>query len=199
MLATAEAVASEEAVSRSEIDDVAALRHAQYATTGGGGEHVVPVVIPGRRGDLVLEADEGVRVSSQEELGALRSAVKDGLHTCGSQTHPADGAAGAVVTTSERARELSGGAGIVKLLGFGVARVDPARMRKAPVPAAQRALKTAGLTIDDVDLVTAHNPVRRQRRVLRPGDRLRPRPDEHPRLQPRLRAPAGPDGAPVDR
>ncbi len=89
---------------------------------------------------------------------ALRSAAKDGLHTFGSQTHPADGAAGAVVTTSERARELCGGAGIVELLGFGVTRVEPARMPKAPVPAAQRALEAAGLTIDDVDLVTTHNP-----------------------------------------
>lgn len=158
MLATAEAVAIEESVSRDQIDDVTALRHQQYASTGGVGEHVVPVVIPGRRGDLVLDADEGVRVTTREELGALRSAAQDGLHTYGSQTHPADGAAGAVVTTTERARELSGGQGVVELLGFGTSRVNPARMPKAPVPAAQRALKAAGLEIDAVDLVTTHNP-----------------------------------------
>jgi len=158
MLATAEAVATEETVTRDQIDDVTALRHQQYASTGGAGEHVVPVVIPGRRGDLVLDTDEGVRVSTREELGALRSAAKDGLHTYGSQTHPADGAAGAVVTTVERARELSGGQGVVELLGFGTSRVDPARMPKAPVPAAQRALKAAGLEIDVIDLVATHNP-----------------------------------------
>jgi acetyl-CoA acetyltransferase family protein len=158
MLATAEAVADEETVTRAEIDDVSALRHEQYASTGGAGEHVVPVVVPGRRRDLVLEADEGVRVSTREELGQLRPAAKDGLHTFGSQTHPADGAAGAVVTTTDRAREMSGGQGVVELLGFGTSRVDPARMPKAPVPAAQRALKAAGLEITDVDLVTTHNP-----------------------------------------
>lgn len=158
MLATAEAVAGEETVTRDEIDDVTALRHEQYASTGGGGEHVVPVVISGRRGELVLEADEGVRISTREELGQLRSAAKDGLHTFGSQTHPADGAAGAVVTTTGRAREMSGGAGVVELLGFGTSRVDPARMPKAPVPAAQRALKAAGLLMEDIDLVTTHNP-----------------------------------------
>jgi len=158
MLATAEAVAREETVTRDEIDDVTALRHEQYASTGGAGEHVVPVVIPGRRSDLVLDADEGVRVSTRQELGGLRAAAKDGLHTYGSQTHPADGAAGAVVTTPERARELSGSQGVVELLGFGVSRVDPARMPKAPVPAAQRALKAAGLELDAVDLVTTHNP-----------------------------------------
>lgn len=158
MLATAEAVAAEETVTRAEIDDVTALRHEQYASTGGAGEHVVSVVVPGRRRDLVLEADEGVRVSTREELGQLRPAAKDGLHTFGSQTHPADGAAGAVVTTTDRAREMSGGQGVVELLGFGTSRVDPARMPKAPVPAAQRALKAAGLEITDVDLVTTHNP-----------------------------------------
>lgn len=158
MLATAEAVAGEQTVTRDEIDDVTALRHEQYASTGGGGEHVVPVVIPGRRGELVLEADEGVRISTREELGQLRSAAKDGLHTFGSQTHPADGAAGAVVTTTGRAREMSGGAGVVELLAFGTSRVDSARMPKAPVPAAQRALKAAGLLMEDIDLVTTHNP-----------------------------------------
>lgn len=158
MLATAEAVAGEEGVTRAEIDDVTALRHEQYASSGGAGEHVVPVVVPGRRRDLVLEADEGVRVSTREELGQLRPAAKDGLHTFGSQTHPADGAAGAIVTTSDRARAMSSGQGVVELLGFGMSRVDPARMPKAPVPAAQRALEAAGLEIGDVDLVTTHNP-----------------------------------------
>lgn len=158
MLATAETVAAEETVTRDQIDDVTALRHQQYASTGGKGDHVIPVVIPGRRGDLVLDSDEGVGVSSREELGALRSAARDGLHTYGSQTHPADGVAGAVVTTTERARELSGGQGVVELLGFGTSRVDPARMPRAPVPAAERALKASGVEMDAVDLVTTHNP-----------------------------------------
>jgi len=79
MLATAEAVAGEEGVTRDQIDDVTALRHQQYASTAGAGPHVVPVVIPGRRGDLVINADEGARVSSREELGALRPAGEGAL------------------------------------------------------------------------------------------------------------------------
>jgi acetyl-CoA C-acetyltransferase len=63
-----------------------------------------------------------------------------------------------VVASVERARELSGGAGVVELLGFGTARVAPARMPKAPVPAARRALAAAGVDLDDVALVTTHNP-----------------------------------------
>jgi acetyl-CoA acetyltransferase len=158
MLATAEAVATEAGISRAELDDLTALRHAQYEAAGRGtGEHVVPVVIPGRRSDTVLEEDEGVRLSTKEDLSGLPPAAKDGLHSFGSQTHPADGAAGALVTTVEHARELSG-IGVVELLGFGTARVEPARMPKAPVPAAMRALKAAGLEWDAVDLVTTHNP-----------------------------------------
>jgi acetyl-CoA acetyltransferase family protein len=159
MLGTAEAVAREEGIGRAELDELTALRHAQYDESGRGkGPHVVPVVVPGRKHDLVLDTDEGVRVSSREELEGLRPAGRDALHTFGSQTHPADGAAGAVVTTVERARELSRGQGVVELLGFGTARVEPARMPKAPVPAARRALESAGLSLDSVDLVTTHNP-----------------------------------------
>lgn len=158
MLATADAVAREEGVSREELDDVAALRYAQYEERGGKGDHVVVISIPGKRKNLELDADEGVRLSSREELGGLRPAAPDGVHSFGSQTHPADGTAGAVVTSVERARELSGGGGIIELLGFGGARVEAARMPKAPVPAAQAALANAGLTIGDIDLVTTHNP-----------------------------------------
>ncbi|HZU18194.1 MAG TPA: thiolase family protein, partial [Candidatus Dormibacteraeota bacterium] len=58
----------------------------------------------------------------------------------------------------ERARELSRGEGVARILGSGLARVEKARMPKAPVPAAERALADAGLSIADVDVVTTHNP-----------------------------------------
>jgi acetyl-CoA acetyltransferase len=77
--------------------------------------------------------------------------------TYGSHTHPADGAAGMLATTEARAREL-GPAGVVRLLGSGMARVGNAEMAKAPVPAAQAALDAAGLEIGDVDAVVTHNP-----------------------------------------
>lgn len=158
MLATADAVAKEEGIERAELDELAALRYAQYEERSGKGEHVVPVVIPGRRRNLELDLDEGIKPSTRNGLAQLRPATPDGLHSFGSQTHPADGTAGAVVTTAERARELSGGAGIIEILGFGTSRVESARMPKAPVPAANKALAAAGIAIDDVDVVTTHNP-----------------------------------------
>jgi acetyl-CoA C-acetyltransferase len=158
MLATAEAVAREEGIERSELDDVTALRHNQYADRPADFTHVVPVVIERRRSTIKLTEDEGVQLSTREQLSQLHPATADGLHSFGNQTHPADGTAGAVVTTPGQARALARGEGIVELLGFGEARVDAARMPKAPVPAADRALRAAGLTISDVDLVTTHNP-----------------------------------------
>ncbi|ALG85243.1 thiolase family protein [Gordonia phthalatica] len=157
MLATAEHVAEEAGIDRAELDDLTALRNAQYAARPST-DHVVAVEIPGRRGTLTLADDEGVRLSSTDELAALRPAAPNGRHTFGSQTHPADGAAGALVTAPDRARELSVDGSIAELLGFGSARVASGRMPTAPVPAARAALDAAGLTIDDVDLVGTHNP-----------------------------------------
>ena len=158
MLATADAVAREEGIERAELDDVTVLRHSQYADRPVDFDHIVPVVIERRRSTIKLTEDEGVQHSTPEGLGRLRPAAPDGVHSFGNQTHPADGTAGAVVTSPKRARELSRNDGIVELLGFGEARVGAARMPKAPVPAAHRALTTAGLTISDVDLVASHNP-----------------------------------------
>jgi acetyl-CoA C-acetyltransferase len=80
-----------------------------------------------------------------------------GVVTYGSQTHPADGAAGVLVTTEGRARAL-GAEGIARILGFGTSRVEKSRMPKAPLPAARAALEAAGLGFDAVDAVTTHNP-----------------------------------------
>jgi len=158
MLATAEAVATEEGIDRAELDDVTALRFSQYAARPSELAHTVAVSVPRRKSSIELSEDEGVLLSTREQLGALRPAASDGLHSFAAQTHPADGAAGAVVASVEQARELARGEGVAELLGFGEARVEPARMPKAPVPAAARALKAAGLSSSDVDLVATHNP-----------------------------------------
>ncbi|MGH3439232.1 MAG: thiolase family protein [Sciscionella sp.] len=164
MLAAGELVASELGVTRQELDELAVLRWEQYATALADDRafqrrYMVPVELPRKRKDpLVLDADEGVRPIVADEIAALRPARPDGLHTFASQTHPADGCAGAVVTTVERARKLARGQGVVRVLASGFARVGKSRMPQAPVPAAQAALESAGLTIAQVDAVTTHNP-----------------------------------------
>ncbi len=162
MLAAAEAVAAEMGVTREELDDLTALRWEQYAASladdrGFQRRYHVPVDIPQRKGSLTLDADEGVRAKTREGIGALPPAAPDALHTFASQTHPADGCAGAVVTTSAEAREISD-EGVVRLLGTGFARVAKSRMPQAPVPAALQALDSAGKSFDDVKAITTHNP-----------------------------------------
>ena len=63
-----------------------------------------------------------------------------------------------VVTGEQKARELGGGEGVVKLLATGFARVAKARMPKAPVPAAEMALADAGISISDANVINTHNP-----------------------------------------
>jgi len=164
MLATAEHVAREADLSRQELDQVTLLRYEQYQQAlvderAFQRRYLVPVAVPvGKAGVRMVDADEGVHETTAEGLAALRPVQPQGVITYGTQTHPADGCAGCVVTTVEQARELSGGEGVARILGSGLARVEKARMPKAPVPAAERALADAGLSIADVDVVTTHNP-----------------------------------------
>jgi acetyl-CoA acetyltransferase len=106
-----------------------------------------------------LAADEGVFNVTAEGLAKLTPVKPNGTVTFGGQTHPADGNASMIVTTKERAAELSQDKSItVQLLGFGQARVEKGHMPMAPVPAARSALEAAGLSIGDIDAVKTHNP-----------------------------------------
>ena len=79
--------------------------------------------------------------------------------TFGGQTHPADGNAGMFLCSRERAAELSVDSNLpIRVLAFGSARVEKAHMPKAVVPAAQQALQTAGVSIDDLAAIKTHNP-----------------------------------------
>jgi acetyl-CoA acetyltransferase len=164
MLAAGETVAEESGITRGELDEVTALRSDQYAKALADDRafqrrYMIEIQIPRRRKPpAVIDADEGVRPAVLDEIAALPSAAKDGLHTFATQTHPADGTAGALVTTVEHARELARGAGVVQILATGSARVAKSHMPQAPVPAAKAALDAAGLDIGEVDAVTTHNP-----------------------------------------
>lgn len=163
MLAAGDLVAREGGFTREEADELTVLRSEQYATSLADDRafqrrYMVPVEVGSGRRAVTLGADEGVRPVEREAAAGLRTVDPDGVHTFATQTHPADGCAGAVVTSTSRARELARGEGVVRLLATGTARVRASRMPEAPVPAARAALDDAGLTIEDVDLVTTHNP-----------------------------------------
>ena len=85
--------------------------------------------------------------------------IPDGILTFGAQTHPADGNAGMIITTKERAAELSADQGVtIQLLSYGYARAKKAHMAAAVTPSAEMALQNAGITVKDLGAVKTHNP-----------------------------------------
>ncbi len=167
MIDTAENASARLGVSMAELNEVTLARYAQYQaalTDDRAFQRRYMVEAPlsdsgFRKQTGALAADEGIFPTTVEGLAKLKPVKPNGTHTFGTQTHPADGNAGAIVTTRELARELSANPAIeVELLGFGQARVEKGYMPLAPAPAAQGALKQAGLSIKDVDAVKTHNP-----------------------------------------
>ena len=168
MLATAENCAAKWGLSREAQDEVTLRRYAQYDDALADGRAFqrrymdLPFEVPDPRfGKVVgsVEGDTGIHPTTAAGLAALKPARDGGTVTFGGQTHPADGNAGLIVADRDSARELSREPGIeVRVLGFGQARVEPAFMPAAPVPAARRALDAAGLAIADIAAVKSHNP-----------------------------------------
>lgn len=163
MLHTAEAVAREGGMTRRQLDELTLLRYTQYAAAladdrGFQRRFMQPVVLQQGRKELRVEADEGVHATTAEGLAALKPAMEGGVITAGAQTHPADGCAGAVVMDAQVASRTAGPQGVLRLLGAATARVEKARMPKAATVAAQKVLHDAGLSMDDVAMVTTHNP-----------------------------------------
>jgi len=164
MIQTAENVAKANNITREEQDDVAQRRFDQYqdALADNGAfqkRYMVPVEVgKGKRAKLI-ETDEGVFPTTREGLSGLRPMLPDGTVTFGSQTHPADGNSGMVVTTKEIANELSSDSKIeIQVVGFGTARVKKGFMAEAVVPASRAALKDAGIEMEDIKAVKTHNP-----------------------------------------
>jgi acetyl-CoA acetyltransferase len=164
MVQTAENVATAHGFTTADQHEIVLLRHAQYQTALADDRAfqkrymVTPVHTNGARHQPTVTGDEGVFPTTAEGLAALKPVLPGGTVTFGGQTHPADGSAGMVVTTRERARDLSAEAIEVRLVGFGEARVEPARMPEAPVPAARRALAAAGIVVDQVAAFCLHDP-----------------------------------------
>jgi len=154
---TAEEVASRYGISRADQDAFAAesqRRAVQAIQNGSFKAEIVPVPIPQKKGDPVaMDTDEYPRPgTTAEKLAALKPAFKkDGTVTAGNASGINDGAAAVVVTTGARARQL-GTAPLGRILAYVSTGVDPKVMGIGPIPAVQKVLDRAGLSIDDVDL-----------------------------------------------
>lgn len=166
MIQTAEnAVREAGNITREECDAATLKRYEQYTDSLADDRafqkrYMFPVeYIISRKKTGLLEADEGITATSAEGLAALKPVLPDGVHTFGSQTHPADGNCGILVTGREKAKELSKDPKIeVQIIAYGFSRAPKALMSMAPVPAARMALDNAGLKVTDIKAIKTHNP-----------------------------------------
>jgi acetyl-CoA acetyltransferase family protein len=118
-------------------------------------EEIVPVTVKTRKGETIVEADEGPRRdTSLEKLGKLKPAFRKegGTVTAGNSSSLNDGAAAVLVVSEEyaKAHRLKP---LAKIRSVGVAGVPPRVMGLGPVPATEKALMRAGITLEDVGLI----------------------------------------------
>lgn len=155
---TAENVAEKWELSRQEQDEFAFRSHQLAVEAWDAGRYddtVIPVEIPQKKGEpIVVRRDETPRKdTSVEKLGSLKPAFrKGGSVTPGNSSSLNDGA-GALLVASEQAVKQYNLKPILKYVSGAVAGVDPRYMGIGPVPATQKALAAAGITLDQIDLI----------------------------------------------
>lgn len=164
MIQTAENVAAENNIEKEIQDKTAARRYEQYEMAlANDGEfqkrYMIPVVVGKGKRAKTIQTDEGVFPTTLEGLKGLKPVLPNGTVSFGSQTHPADGNSGMIVTTKEKAASLSADPNVeIQFLSFGTFRAKKGYMAAAVVPAAMSALENAGLKISDMTAVKTHNP-----------------------------------------
>lgn len=160
MLETAENLRREYAISRRAQDGLAAESQRRAAAAQRNGvfdEEIVPVTVPGRDGETLVDTDEHPRPETTEAgLAELRPVLgrldSEATVTAGNSSGQNDGAAACLVTEPETARRC-GLRPLARLVSWGLAGVEPARMGIGPVPAVATALGRAGIALDDLDLI----------------------------------------------
>lgn len=153
---TAENVAERYGISRETQDEFAHQSQVKYKAAAEAGkfrDEIVPVQIPQRKGDdVVFDTDEHPRLSSVEKLASLSPAFKKGgTVTAGNASGINDGAAVSIIVSEETLKRYNL-TPMARVVATAIAGVDPAHMGIGPIPATQKALKRAGLSINDIGL-----------------------------------------------
>ena len=140
---------------RQKQDDfaVASVQRAQSAiATGAFKEEITPVPIKDRKGERVVDTDEGPGRIKPEKIPTLKPAFKkDGTVTAAASSSINDGAAAVVLMTESRAKEL-GCKPLARIVSYATHSQEPGWFTTAPVQASEKALKKAGWQVGDVDL-----------------------------------------------
>jgi len=157
---TAENVAQKWQITREDQDRfaVASQNKAEAAIKAGRfKDEIVPVTVPSRKGDIVVENDEYPRFGTTlEAVQKLKPAfAKDGTVTAGNASGINDGAAALVVMSAQEAARR-GLEPLARIVSWAQAGVDPAVMGTGPIPASRKALEKAGWKVEDLDLIEAN-------------------------------------------
>jgi acetyl-CoA C-acetyltransferase len=154
---TAENIAEKFGISRKEQDELGLLSHQRARAAIQSGkfkEEIVPVVIPQKKGDpLSFDTDERPMDTSLEKMGKLPTAFKKGgTVTAGNASGLNDAAAAVLMMSKEKAKELNLEP-LGRIRAFAAGGIDPAYMGLGPIPAVKKALKKAGVSLQDIGLI----------------------------------------------
>ena len=157
---TAENLAEKWGLSREDQDALAVESHRRATAAieeGRFKDQIAPVTMKTRKGDVVFDTDEHVKPgTSMESLGKMRPAFKkDGTVTAGNASGINDGAAFFVLASAEAAAS-AGQKPIARIVSYAVAGVPNDIMGEGPIPASKLALKKAGLTLDQMDVIESN-------------------------------------------
>src|SRR5688572_10072778 len=150
---SAELIAEKWGLKREELDELSARSHEKAGRAIAAGRfrrEIVPVTLSD---GSVFDTDEGVRVPvNRERMASLAPAFKpDGVITAANSSQISDGAAALLFMSADKAHEL-GLRPRARVVATALAGVDPTLMLTGPIPATQRVLRRAGMTLDQIDL-----------------------------------------------
>ena len=153
---TAENLATDFAIARADQDALALRSQARYAAAAARGfyrEELLPVTVPGRKGDTVVEADEHPRETTLEALARLKPVVRaEGSITAGNASGVNDGAC-ALLVASEAAAARHGLRPRARVIGMATAGAPPRIMGIGPAPAVRKLLTRHGLALSQIDVI----------------------------------------------
>lgn len=159
MIKTSDNVAAQWHLTREELDEfaLASQQKAEAAIKAGAfKKEIVPVTIHSKKGDIVVDTDEGPRFGMQlADLTKLRTINADGYTTAGNASSINDGAAAIVVMSEDKAKEL-GLKPLATWVAGALGGVDPSIMGVGPVASTKKVLAKTGWKIEDIDLYEAN-------------------------------------------